>query len=105
MISKIGADRFFLLLELKKADNSAKHDFVLHENNEIENISKTAQRLINENCCIKISQLEINGNNLIQLGFRGREIGRCLETLLENVIDGNIENNYSELMKFAKEML
>lgn len=105
MISKIGGDRFFLLLELKKADNSAKHDFVLNENNEIENISETAHRIIDENCCIKISQLAVNGDDLLELGFQGREIGRCLEILLENVIDESVENDYKELMKFAKEML
>lgn len=105
MISEIGENRFFLLLELKKADNSAKHDFVLDENNEIENISVTARRLIEENCCFKISQLAVNGNNLAELGFKGREIGKCLEILLESVIDGYVENNYNELIKYVEEML
>lgn len=105
MISKIGADNFFLLLELKKADNSAKNDFVIDENNEIERISETAERLIAENCCMSLAQLAVNGNDLKDVGFSGRAIGKCLAELLNMVMDGKLENNYNQLINFAKEML
>ncbi|MCM1132925.1 MAG: HD domain-containing protein [Ruminococcus flavefaciens] len=105
MISKIGADNFFLLLKLKKADNSAKNDFVLDENNEIDKIAETARRLISENCCMSLAQLAINGNDLKSLGFSGRAIGDCLARLLDMVMDGRLENNHHQLIDYAKEML
>ncbi len=105
IISKIGAESFFLLLELKKADNSAKNDFVLDENNVLDRIAETAHRLIAENCCMSLSQLAVNGNDLKLLGFNGRAIGECLNRLLDKVMNGELENNNNELIEYAKEML
>lgn len=102
IISKIGAENFFLLLELKKADNSAKNDFVLDENNELERIADTAEKLISENCCMSLAQLEINGNDLKSIGLKGRAIGECLNSLLEKVMDGEIENNHNELIEYLR---
>lgn len=105
MISKIGAENFFLLLELKKSDNSAKNDFVLDENNVLDKIAETAHRLIDENCCMSLAQLAINGNDLKSLEFSGRAVGECLGRLLNKVMDGEIENNHNELIECAKEMI
>ncbi len=104
IISKIGAENFFLLLELKKADNSAKNDFVLGENNELDRIADTAEKLIGENCCMSLAQLEINGNDLKSAGLKGRAIGECLNSLLDKVMDGELANNHDELIEYAKEM-
>lgn len=104
MISKIGAERFFLLLELKKADNSAKNDFVLDEINELDRIAETAEKLIAENCCMSLAQLEINGDDLKSIGLKGCEIGKCLNSLLDKVMDGEIENNHDKLIEYVKEM-
>lgn len=104
MISKIGAENFFLLLKLKKADNSAKNDFVLDENNELDRIAKVAEKLIAENCCMSLAQLEINGNDLKSVGLKGRAIGECLNNLLDKVMGDEIENNYNKLIEYAKEM-
>lgn len=105
IISKIGAENFFLLLELKKADNSAKNDFVLDENNIIDKIAETAHRLVAENCCMSLTQLAVNGNDLKSIGFRGREIGECLNGLLDKVMDGELENIHGELLNSAREMI
>ncbi len=105
MISKIGSDNFFLILKLKKADNSAKNDFVLDENNEIDRIAETAHKLVAENCCMSLSQLVVNGNDLKSIGFSGRAIGECLAVLLDMVIDEKLENNYDQLINYAKEMI
>lgn len=104
MISKIGAENFFLLLKLKKADNSAKNDFVLDENNELDRIAEVAEKLIAENCCMSLAQLEINGNDLKSVGLKGRAIGECLNNLLDKVMGDEIENNYNKLIEYAKEM-
>lgn len=104
MISKIGAENFFLLLKLKKADNSAKNDFILDENNELDRIAEVAEKLIAENCCMSLAQLEINGNDLKSVGLKGRAIGECLNNLLDKVMGDEIENNYNKLIEYAKEM-
>lgn len=104
MICEIGADNFFLTAKAKSADNSAKHDFVLDKNADFENYIQTAQRLISQNCCMSIAQLEINGNDLSNMGFKGRQIGEILNKLLDMVMSGKIENNHNILIKYVKEI-
>ncbi len=48
LISEIGKERFAMLIKLKKADNSAKRDFVLTENDELYDALKIAERLDRE---------------------------------------------------------
>lgn len=50
-----------------------------------------------------VKDLKINGFDLINLGFKGKEIGDILSTVLEMVIDGKIENEKDILLKYAKE--
>lgn len=48
MISEIGADMFFKLIEAKKADNSAKCEYVAAENDELNNAVAIAEKLYRE---------------------------------------------------------
>ena len=52
--------------------------------------------------CYLISQLDINGRDLINAGISGAEIGVILNTLLENVIYEKISNKKSVLEDFVK---
>lgn len=57
-----------------------------------------------DNCCLQISQLDINGNVLIENKIaRGKAIGEILRGLLECVISEEIENNREALLKKARE--
>lgn len=47
--------------------------------------------------CNKISELAINGSDLIAMGVPAREIGACLKRLLMCVIDGECDNRREEL--------
>ena len=60
--------------------------------------------IIEENECFKLKDLAINGKDLIELGIpQGKYIGEILNTLLINVIDGEIKNEKEELIEFVKE--
>lgn len=102
LISKLGEKQFFNLLNVMKADNSAKHDFVLDRLSELDKFGEYARKVISENNCMKISQLDINGHDLIELGFKGVNIGNMLNKLLELVLDGIIENNRELLLEYVK---
>ena len=102
MVSKLGIRNFLLLLELKKADNSAKNKFVLAENAEFERFADIARRFDEENCCLRLSQLAVNGNDLLELGMRGRKIGETLDKLLELVIDNELPNEKAALLDYIR---
>lgn len=50
----------------------------------------------------KISDLKINGETLIGLGFKGKEIGKMLGSLLIAVSNGEIKNTETELLNFIR---
>ena len=51
---------------------------------------------------LTLKSLKINGNDLIALGMSGRQIGDCLNRLLEQVLSGSLENEKSALIQAAK---
>ncbi len=53
-----------------------------------------------ENQAYKLSQLAINGIDLIALGYQGQQIGQMLEMLLNEVIEEKVENERIALVNF-----
>ncbi len=58
--------------------------------------------LTNDNYCWNLSQLHINGKDLIQLGYKGKEIGEILNDLLQDVILEKYENKHEILIEHVK---
>lgn len=102
LISKMGEEQFFRLMNVKKSDNSAKREFVLEELSQFEYFEETARRIIAEGQCMKLSQLAVNGRDLIALGLSGRKVGETLDSLLGLVIDGELENVHENLIEYVK---
>lgn len=104
LVGRMGLEKFLMLMEVKKADNMGKHSFVLSENELFDSFAETAKELASEESCMNVSGLKINGDDLILLGFNGKEIGECLEKLTELVIDDEIPNKREALIKYAEDM-
>lgn len=105
IISQIGQELFFMLIETKKADNMAKQPFVLAENDNLDSFADIARRIIAENNCLKLADLAVNGNDMISMGIEGRNIGIILNKLLELVVDEELPNEKTVLLWYAKEKL
>lgn len=103
--SKLGFEFLYLLNEVSKADilaqNPEKTDRIFLCDKYEALLKKTEE----EKFCLKISDLAIDGNDLILLGFKGKEIGRTLDFLLEKVIDNKVKNEKDDLIKLLKECL
>lgn len=52
--------------------------------------------------CFSLSQLEINGDKLMKLGFRGREIAKVKNIILNGIIAGNIKNSEKDIAEYLK---
>jgi tRNA nucleotidyltransferase/poly(A) polymerase len=48
----------------------------------------------------QLSELNIDGNDVMSLGFKNKEIGDALRYVLVNVLMENVENNKADLMQF-----
>ena len=106
-VSAVGEDLFEDLLKVKRADISAQNPAYAGEGIEyIDRISKIYRELLEASNCLKLRDLAINGQDLIDLGFHeGREIGRALAVLFEKVLEDPSLNDKAVLTRMAGEML
>ena len=52
--------------------------------------------------CFALKDLAVHGDDLIRLGFSGKEIGQNLNALLSLVIDGTLENDKQTLIEYIE---
>lgn len=102
-LRRLGEDMFFKLLDLKIADNRSQAPQYFQRGELAEKMKRMAQEIIEENNCFQLSQLAINGHDLIKLGLSGKQIGQALDFTLQQVIDEKIHNDKSQLLQFVKE--
>ena len=102
IMSQIGADLIFDLIEIKLCDNSAQNPEYFRGEDFYKETRDIVNEIINEKECFSIKHLAIDGNDLIALGYKGKKIGETLQKLLTAVIDGKVENEKSELIKFIQ---
>lgn len=104
-LNRLSEPLFYDLLEIKRADvlaQSLEYRFRLDGLAEIRQIMA---EVIAEKECFSLKDLAINGHDLIALGIEdGHEIGRILRSLLDSVIDEELENSQDVLIERTKEI-
>ena len=59
-----------------------------------------------EHACLSLKDLAVKGSDLITLGFApGKNLGRCLQNLLDRVLDEQLPNDHTALLAAAKAYL
>ncbi len=103
--AKIGKEYMELLFEVNRADTSGKNpDHTAEKYRRLETARKLYQRILEEEECVSLKELKLNGNDLIREGFRaGRELGQILNHLLDKVIEEPKLNDRDTLLQLAKE--
>lgn len=102
ILSQIGVDLTYDLIEIKRCDNSAQNPQYYRGDDFYKATYDMLDEIINGDECFSIKDLKINGNDLISLGFKGKDIGKALQKCLDGVMDGKVENSFDDLMKYAK---
>lgn len=104
-LNKIGPEQFERLLIVREADILGQKEKVNPERiKKVENIRNLYKEIISKEQCFSLKDLAINGKDLIKAGYNpGRELGHTLNTLLQMVIDGEIENNKEILLSYLLE--
>lgn len=104
MLNKIGPERFFQLMAVKRCDIKGRSleylETRLKTVNEVEGMAK---EIIAQNQCFCIEDLALNGNDLLELGIPpGPEIGILLEGMIRAVIDEKVINEKEALLAWAR---
>ena len=102
ILSEIGEDLTYKLIEIKRCDNLSQNleyyrgdDFYIDAKNMV-------KKIVAENQCVKIKDLKINGEDLIEMGFEGKKIGEILDFLLKNVMEEKVPNEKELLINLVE---
>ena len=102
-LSRLGAEGLQKLLLLQEADMGSKGIPEEADPEQFTRLRAIAEEILRENTCLSLRNLAVNGHDLMALGFSGKEIGRCLEHLLNQVLDEKCGNSKEALLAAAKE--
>lgn len=103
-LNRFGEEILLKLISVHIADDMGKASEFQQRITEYRAAEQTIRQLVDENECFSLKQLAVNGNDMKQIGFRGKEIGDVLNTLLTNVIENKCVNERETLLKSAEEI-
>ncbi|MGN0596236.1 MAG: CCA tRNA nucleotidyltransferase [Ruminiclostridium sp.] len=98
-LSRFGEKLFFDEIKVHIADDMGKAEAVRRVEL-YKRIKSMAEEIIAERQCFSLKQLEVKGGDLIALGYKGEEIGKGLNLLLNAVIDEKCANNKKDLLTY-----
>lgn len=107
LINKLGIKQTINFFDVREADIFG-HSVDVREKSltKLRNCRGIFSKIICENECTKIKDLDINGKDIMDLGVpEGKIVGEVLNYLLQLVLDDKCENSNSKLILKAKEYL
>lgn len=102
-ISNVGEEYIDDLFKLRIADANANPKSTFNPF-EIEALQQRISEVRSKDMALKVTDLEINGNDLESIGInKGPEMGKVLNYLLEEVIEEPMNNTKERLLELAKD--
>ena len=99
-LGQYGVDALKQLVALQKADCIGTGT---HTDDRFEEISALTEEILQEQACLTLKDLAVNGKDLQEIGFApGKKMGACLAWLLEQVQDEKLPNEKEALLAAAK---
>ena len=104
-LAQYGEEGVRLLLEVKRADISAHSAKSAYRISELARFEKLLDQVIKDQLCFSYSSMNINGKDLIDLGIpSGAKLGSIKKQLLNEIIDGTLENEKTALLQRARSL-
>ncbi len=100
--SKYGFEFLYLLDKVSRADILAQTPEMEDRLSLCDNYINELRNLEKEKPCLKISDLKVDGNDLISLGYKGKEIGNILEKTLEKILKNELINSKDDIIRFLE---
>ncbi|MBP3479965.1 MAG: HD domain-containing protein [Oscillospiraceae bacterium] len=103
-LSKLGPETLKQMLTLQKADTSSKGICKDDELQQFVQLRQLLDEILEEDSCLSLTDLAVDGHDLMALGFSGPAIGQALNRLLELVLEEQLPNEKIALLNAVKEM-
>lgn len=102
-LNKVGYDSYINILKFKAAVFKAQVDKYNQELKNIEDTERILNDIIIQQECYSLNDLEINGKELISMGFtKGIGLGLILNEILDLVIEEKLENNKNVIIDYVR---
>ena len=103
LINQIGMDNARRLIKVTYADMCGQApDKRMLKEERLEYVRKTLDSIEENNECVSVRSLAVDGHDMMELGFKGREIGEALNRALNAVIGEEVENERNALIEYLK---
>lgn len=102
-LNRIGLEQFERLLKMKRCDAAGQNPVYWPERKAYVDSLETGLRdVLAQDACFCMKDLAVKGSDLIALGYeKGAALGRCLQRLLDEVIDEKLPNDRDALLSRA----
>ncbi len=91
------------LLPVLRADAMAQNpEYLQKKLTQLEKTEKVLSSAIENGLCLNVNSLAIDGNDLLALGFCGKEIKYVLENVLNLIIDNKLLNDKTNILTYIK---
>jgi tRNA nucleotidyltransferase (CCA-adding enzyme) len=105
-LSRLGKETLMKLIALQEGDMGSKGTGKGNDGTYFSDLRCLLEELDQENSCLSLKDLAVNGKDLLELGYRpGKELGKCLQDLLDQVIDETLPNDSGVLLAEAEKKL
>lgn len=102
-IAKIGAEQTENLFKVRLADLKAHNpEKIDYEVEKLHALLHELEEIIKAGEAVSLKELAVHGNDLIALGFKGKEIGDKLNEILALVVDEKLKNEKAEILNYLK---
>lgn len=88
------------LILVQRADNYGQALLHGERISKFDEIDKIIEKIEKEDLSFSLKDLEVDGNDLIKMGYKGKDIGVKLNFLLDAVLNDKIKNNKKDLVEY-----
>ena len=102
LLGELGEEQFWRLIQVMESDRVSKWRDRAGSRERIDRMEECLNGHMTQGLCCGIADLEIDGRDLIALGYQGREIGEMLHMVLEEVIHDRLRNEREALLEYVR---
>ena len=102
-MARIGSELLEALFPVFRADLRGQNPARIPEKEAaVDELEKVFRAVAAESACVRVSDLSVNGKDMMALGANGPEVGRLLKALLDKVVSEEIPNERNALIAAAQ---
>lgn len=103
LLSRLGWENTQRLLQLQKADMMSKGVENDGDLTQFDKFWAFLEEICQEDACLTVKDLKLNGRDLMALGLKGPQIGKALNALLDQVLEETLENEKNALLAYVQQ--